>query len=240
MFFEPGSEPDLVAKLESLIFDVTDRMRREAAVRANPGLRSWKAIAAQLMSDPVLTGGGASIPPGERFHAGEGEILRPALTAEAMRPARAMALADLLRDGLFWHPLEEKGAWTKPGPARLRIPLAPGAEGRFRVHLGLLGPPSGTAIGLRPLAGLEARGAFQRVTVPPRQRVTVVIEAEARDGAIVIEIEAPARTRLVKRKKVEARQVGVCVTHVMACRPDDMAARTAFLEHQHFLIVEPD
>jgi len=56
---------------------------------------------------------------------------------------------------------------------------------------------------------------------------------------MVVEIEAPPRTQRMAGKKVMLRRVGVCVTHVMVCRPEDLAARTAFLERQHFRMVEP-
>ncbi|HYF09685.1 MAG TPA: glycosyltransferase, partial [Acetobacteraceae bacterium] len=237
LFFEPQNEPDLVAKLESLIFDPVERARREAALQDGAALRSWKAIAAQLLSDPALTTGAAAIPPGERICVPAAAIC-PLSLSGALRPSAAMAASELVREGLFWHPLEAEGCWTRPGPSRLRIPLGPVASGRYRVHLGLRGPVAGTAIGVRAIPRAGAPGPFLRTAVAPRARVTVVVDAEAADGALQIEIEAPARRQMLRGRRVASRQVGVCVTHVMACRPEDQAARMAFLERQHFVLLE--
>ena len=67
----------------------------------------------------------------------------------------------------------------------------------------------------------------------------IVVQFITVDGVIGVEIEAPPHSQRLPGRVATIRRVGVCVTHVMACRPDDTAARTAFLERQHFLLVEP-
>ncbi len=238
LFFDPQSEPDLIAKVESLLFDPAERARREAAIRAGAALRDWPAVTAQILSDPALSERGAAVAPAQRFHLALGEVRDVSLSG-ALRPQRAMALADILRDGLFWHPLEEEGCWTRPGAARLRIPLAPGTQGAMRVHLGIRAPVGGSHFGVRALPAFGAAGPFLRVAAAPRRAMTVVLDAECTDGVLMVEIEAPPRTQRLSGPKRMLRRVGVQVTHVMACRPDDVAARTAFLERQHFVVIGP-
>ena len=238
MFFEHQNEPDLVAKLESMLFDPAARGAREAAIRSGATLRSWPELAMQVLTDRVLTDRSAAIDTAARITMAEGETVALALSG-GLRPESSMALADALRDGLFWHPLGRDGCWTKPGAARLRLMLPPGSAGSMRVHLGLRGPVGGTTIGIRALPPEGPAGPFTRLHAAPRATLTAVLDAEVADGALVVEIEAPPRTQVMAGKKVMLRRVGVCVTHVMVCRPEDLAARTAFLERQHFRMVEP-
>lgn len=238
LFFEHQNEPDLVAKLETLLFDPAERARREAAIGAGAGLRRWPELAAQILADPVLTARSAAIAVSARCAMSPGATVRLALSG-ALQPAPDMALAEVVRDGLSWHPLEEAGCWTRPGPARLRLPLPAGTSGAFRVHVGLRAPAGGSTIGLRVLPDEGMPGAFTRVVAAPRATLTVVLEAEARADEIRIEIEAPPRVQRIGGRGSATRRVGICVTQVMACRPDDLAARADFLERQHFVIVEP-
>lgn len=238
LFFEHQNEPDLVAKLETMLFDPGFRAAREAAIRDGAGLRSWPQLASQILSDPILAQRSAALPAERRITAAEGETVVLGLS-RALRPAAPMALAEGVRDGLFWHPLSEDGCWTKPGAARLRLALPPGTAGRFRLHLGLRAPAGGSEFGVRVLSAEGQAAPFTRLRAAPRAAMTVVLDAEAADGELTVEIEAPPRNQRLPGKPPIQRRVGVCVTHVMACRPDDTEARTAFLERQHFLIAEP-
>ena len=238
LFFEHQNLPDFVARLEAMLFEPGFRAAREAAIAGGAGLRGWPQLAAQILSDPILRERSAPRSDGARATLREGEVLSLGLSG-ALRPALGIGLAESLRDGLFWHPLGEDGCWTKPGAARLRLVMPPGTTGRFRVHLGLRAPAGGSHFGVRVLPGDGSAGAFTRVKAAPRAAVTVVLDAEATGAAIVVEIEAPPHTQRLAGRVATIRRVGVCVTHVMACRPDDLAARTAFLERQHFLLVEP-
>ncbi len=238
LFFEHQNLPDFMAKLEAMLFEPGFRAAREAAIAGGAHLRTWPQLAAQILSDPILRDRTVARGAVDRATMREGEVLSPGLSG-ALRPSLGAGLAEGLRDGLFWHPLGEDGCWTRPGAARLRLALPPGTQGRLRVHLGLRAPAGGSHFGVRALPADGAAGAFTRVKAAPRAAVTVVLEADAVDGVIGVEIEAPPHSQRLPGRVATIRRVGVCVTHVMACRPDDTAARTAFLERQHFLLVEP-
>lgn len=236
LFFEHQNEPDLVAKLEAMLLDADFRAAREAEA-ASVTLRRWPDLAAQILADPVLSGRSAAIPADQRLTMREGETVALALSG-ALQPQPGMALADSVRDGLGWHPLETDGCWTRPGAARLRIALPPGTAGAFRVHLGLRAPAGGSRFGIRVLPPEGQPGPFTRLSAAPRAALAVALEAEARDGVILVEIEAPPRNQRLGGQRLALRRVGICVTQVMACRPGDVAARTAFLERQAFAFVE--
>lgn len=236
LFFEHQNEPDLVAKLAAMLFDPAFRAAREAEA-AGVVLRRWPDLAQQILADPILSGRAAAIPAEARLAMAEGETVALALSG-ALRPAPAMALAEVLREGLGWHPLEADGCWTKPGAVRLRLALPPGTDGAFRVHLALRAPAGGSRFGIRALPPDGPPGPFRRLQAAPRAALAVALEAEAEDGVIVIEIEAPPRNQRLGRQRLALRRVGLCVTAAMACRPGDIAARTAFLERQHYAIVE--
>jgi hypothetical protein len=66
-----------------------------------------------------------------------------------------MAVAETLREGEAWHPLEPWGCWTRPGAARLA--LASPEPGPLRLEIALQGlPAAGGAPGPGPEAGPEA------------------------------------------------------------------------------------
>jgi glycosyltransferase involved in cell wall biosynthesis len=233
IFFEPQSEPDLVAKLEPLIFSPEARDAAEATIARDVHLREWSAI-----TEDVL----AAIAGFARADAALPEARLPAPLATAMplrllghaQPEPAMATADLLRDGLGWHALEDWGCWTQPGSARLRLPLATPVAEPLRLYLGLVAPAGRAPVTLR----LRARPteAWASVTLAPGTRQTVFLDIPAdTDGALTIEINAATPQPLPgHRRGMAQRMVGIGVTKVMLCRREDLAARIDFLEHQHF------
>nr|WP_246503825.1 glycosyltransferase [Plastoroseomonas arctica] len=237
IFFEPQSEPDLIAKVEKLILFAEARAAAEATIAREVHLRDWGAITAEVLA-AIARFAATDAPPSE--------TRLPAPLARAMplrllgrtQPDRAMALADLLRDGLGWHPLEDWGCWTVPGRARLRLPLAQPEVEPLRLYLGLVAPPGRAPVTLR----LRARpgDAWASLTLAPDARQTAFLEIPAGSGdALAIEIAATVPQTLPNRRRGEAaRLVGIGVTEVMLCRREDFSARVDFLERQHFAAVE--
>jgi hypothetical protein len=149
-------------------------------------------------------------------------------------------MADILRHGLAWHPLEPWGCWTRPGLAMLKIPLPEGsAEVLWRVHLGCVAPPAAGGLRMRAFGADAAPGRFLAVEAEPQRRFACVLECEATEGGIIVEIDAGAGAQIETEGGRAGRAVGLGVTDVMVCRPEDLAARQDFLERQAFLVLGP-
>lgn len=238
VYFEPENLPDLVAQLERLVFDAAERERLEARIPATMRLRSWGEIADQVMRE-VMARGATEAAAATRVAIEPGRICALRLTGGA-RAERGKALADMLRDGLAWHPLEAWGCWTRPGLAKLRLPLPAGmAPGPLRVHLGCVAPPGMAEVRLRAFASVAAPGAFARVDAAPGSRFACVLECEAAGDEVVVEIDGGAGALVDAGEGQAGRLVGLGVTAVMLCRPDDLAARLDFLERQAYRVIGP-
>ncbi len=234
VYFEPGSEPDLVAKLEQMIFDAEERARREKAIAATTRLRSWSGIADQVMREVAREVEGQAAP---RL-----PILPGATHALRLlgggQPSRAKAVADMLRDGLNWHPLEDWGVWTKPGVARLRLILPAGAaEGPLRLYLGCVAPGQEARIGLRAYGAGTAPPAFTRFAAEAQSRFTCLTDVASPAEDVIVEIDGGAGSGIGTRRRPDTRRVGLGVTSVMVCRPNDLVARLDFLERHAFRVL---
>jgi glycosyltransferase involved in cell wall biosynthesis len=232
--FEPQNEPDLLAKLERLAFDVVFRAAQESRIAEEVRLRSWgeiademlRAVEAEALPAPPPPGTAAPSPPLGTIHA---VALHP-----GPEPTLAMVLADALRDGPAWSVLEPWGAWTLPGTARLRVPVPPGTAGPLRLHLDLVGPSQPQRIGLRAAATPgRAPAPYKPVEIGPGERVVCVVEAleVSADGSVAVEIDCSEGVQVGGDGPTpDVRLVGVGVRSVMVCRTDDVAARLDWLE----------
>ncbi|MBL6453862.1 glycosyltransferase [Belnapia sp. T6] len=228
VYFTPQSEPDLVEKLERLIFDAGFRRAQEAVVAAGPRPRRWADLAAQLQS--VLREASGSLPaPRERiaFRLGEVHELR---LLPGPEPSLRMAIADALREGEGWHRLEEWGVWTGPGACRLQLPLEPGASsGRLRLYLEMVAPPEPVECRIRAGLAGEAMGAAQIVSATSGERLFCILDLDgAEAGEVEVQIETVQAATLPDEGG--ARQVGLGLRSLMLCRRDDIATRLDYLE----------
>ncbi len=235
IFFDPQSEPDLIAKVEPLIFSPEARDAAEATIARDVRLRDWGAITAELL-EAVAGFARADAAPRASLPAPLAERMPLRLLGHT-QPDRAMALADALRDGLGWHALEDWGCWTLPGRARLRLPLVSPVAEPLRLYLGLQAPPGTLPVALRLRAG---EGGWASLTLAPGARQTVLLDIPGGTGAaLVVDIESVTPQALPAKRRGEGKRlVGVGVTAVMLCRRDDLAARIDFLEREHFTAAE--
>lgn len=234
IFFDPQSEPDLIAQVEPLIFSPEAREAAEAMIARDVTLRDWGAITDEVLR--AITRFADAAPQGSRLPAPLAERMPLHLLGHT-QPDRAMALADALRDGLGWHPLEDWGCWTLPGRARLRLPMASPVAEPLRLYLGLQAPPGTLPVTLRLRAG---DGGWASLTLAPGARQTVFLDVPTGAAdALVVGIEAATPQALPARRRGEGKRlVGIGVTAVMLCRRDDLAARIDFLEREHFTAAE--
>ena len=226
VYFAPQSEPDLVAKLERLIFEPGFRAAQEAVVAAAPPPRRWAEVAAQIRAAVEEASLRRLPPPRARLACRLGEV-HPLRLLPGPEPSLAMAVADAMREGDGWHQLEEWGVWTGPGQSLLRLPQGPEAEaGRLRLYLEMVAPPAPVAFRIR--AGMQgnAPGSFREVTAAAGEVLFCMLDVEAAaEGEIEVEIEAGQGVALP-----DGRQVGIGIRSLMACRRDDLAARLDYLE----------
>lgn len=236
VYFEPGNEPDLVAKLEMLIFDAEERARREAIVAEGTRLRSWSEIADQVLREVLRQPPVA--PPRLLLEMG---TTYPVRLGSGGRPSRGRAIADLVREGLNWHALEPWGVWTKPGVARLRMALpAEAAQGPLRLYLGCVGPGQEVRIGLRAYGAGSTPPPFARILAEPQARFTCLVEVASPAAEVIVEIDGGAGAGIGTRRRPDGRKVGVGIAAFMLCRPNDLVARVDFLERHAFRVLSPD
>jgi glycosyltransferase involved in cell wall biosynthesis len=139
LHYAPGSEPEFLAAVETLLFEPGARKAAEDRIAAELRLRDWRMVAAELAELlAAAPDGPPALPPPPL-----GTVHRLA-AADSARPEPAQAWADRIRVGTFWHAPEAWGCRTRPGRALLRLPLPP-AEGPLRIHLALRGAPADRA-----------------------------------------------------------------------------------------------
>ncbi|WP_187830340.1 glycosyltransferase family 4 protein [Siccirubricoccus phaeus] len=233
LYFQPQSEPELVARLEQLIFEPGFRAAQEAAIRQKVRLRRWSELAEDLLR---LAGAElpALPPPLARLGFRLGEIHELRLLPGS-RPLPAMAVADAVREGPGWERLERWGCWATPsGPARLRLPLPEGLAGtRLRVMLELRAPPAASRAALRAHAADAEPGAFRTLELAAGGQVFVALPLVAGQAAeLVVEIAPGEAVTVPADGNLPQRQVSLGVVSVMACREDDLAARLDYLERK--------
>jgi glycosyltransferase involved in cell wall biosynthesis len=223
LHFAPGSEPNFLALVERLLFEPGFRAAAEARVREGLRLRSWTEVAGDLLAQlSAAPPGPPAAPPAPPL----GVVHRLAEIA-AVRPDPAMAWAELLRSGTAWHAPEGWGCWTRPGRATLRLPLPEGVPGPLRLHLALRGAPAAREVTLR-----AGRGPRVALEVAPEARPVAVLDLPAPGALAEITIEAAGAP---EEEGAEAARLGIGVVALMACAPEDVAARLDFLERLSFV-----
>ncbi|MDJ0389790.1 tetratricopeptide repeat-containing glycosyltransferase family protein [Roseomonas sp. E05] len=231
VFFAAGNEPDLVEKLTQLITDPAFRAEAEARAAA-VRLRSWGAVAAQLLAEAErLALPAADGPPRLPLAAG---CLHPLRRLAASRPSLAMAVAETVREGEGWYPLEDWGCWTRPGTAFLTLPLGTGHGGALRLELELEGAEVEQPVELQALRNGVPAGPPLSVIVPPRRRFPAGVDVPPGGEALQVEI-------LCREPGQDAagRPVGIGVRAFGFTRLEEPAERLALLEARHFVAATP-
>jgi glycosyltransferase involved in cell wall biosynthesis len=237
-YFAPGDLDDLVARLEDLMFDPAARAAAEARIAERLRLRDWGAVTDQILAalrDVPSHAGADAVAPASR------DLLRPTLRPGrplALRllgepvPRVEMALADMARLGLGWHPLESWGVWTRPGRARLHLPLDVPTSEPLRLQLDCVAPPQDLSVRLR----LGPEGPEHRLLAEAGTRFTVALAAPPGLAAIDLDIDSEEPGVALSSG---GRRVGLGLAGVLLCRPDDLAARLEFLEQRRLAFQPP-
>ncbi|WP_338662859.1 glycosyltransferase [Pararoseomonas sp. SCSIO 73927] len=213
---DPQSETAMAAAVERLLFEPGALEAAEAAVAALPPRRRWDTVLAQVVAALDAFGTAPVTPLAERLSLPLGLHL-PLGRADAAAPDPAIALAELVRDGVGWRPPAEWGTPLAGGPARLRLPLPPGTEGLLRLHLELRAEGGG-ALAVALFADSAPAGGARIPDLPAGDFATALpVTVAAGTAALELEMEAPE---------------GASLRGMMLCRDDDLLARLSFLEAQ--------
>ena len=228
VYFTPQSEPDLIQKLEQLLFEPGFLSAQEARVAAAPPPRAWAAVAAQVLDAVRQAAATQTLAPRERLASGLGEVHVLRLLP-GPEPSLAMAIADVLREGPGWSWLEDWGVWTLPGQSLLRLPLQCGLpKARLRVYLELLAPPQPVAFRVRAQVVGGPSGVFRTLQATAGEALFCMLEVEA-SGVDELEVEFETGPGVAPALD-DSRLVGIGLRSLMVCRRDDLATRLDYLE----------
>jgi glycosyltransferase involved in cell wall biosynthesis len=225
IYFRADDVNDLVAKLELLIFNDEKRLALRDHARANANLREWRAVAEDFIEKILKIEASATarqeallrVPIGRPIHLGK---------SDAMVPSLDLAMANLLRDGLNWHRLEDWGCWTAPGNAMIRLPLPDEALGQdLLLYLRLRGTAVDTLVKIQcSIDGKPLSEPVERL-IGDGARHSLGFRFRSDSRNLTLAIDAGPGSSL----GAGDRDVGIGVTHVMICRADDLKARQDFM-----------
>lgn len=207
-YYAPGSEADLLAGIERLLSDPEARRMSPAPLRA------WREVAHDLAASIAAVAAAGA--PAHRGLPAAGPVWHFA-RPDSERPDIARADAALLREGPLWDTPEAWGVQSRPGAARLSLPV-PGGE-TLRLALALRGADRAARVGVRVSAdGLPPVEASAGIDAGAQEVLLLDLPAGA-SGALSVLLDSPA---------------GVGLSSLLLCRLDDLAARLDFLEAQRF------
>jgi len=234
-YFTPQSLPELTATLEKVILDPAYRAAQEALIRAKGQPRSWDAVKDEaldairaLAAQPVRpVAEAATVALGQHY-----KLRR----MESPTPALAPAMAELVREGPGWYPLEKWGVSTMAGLATLRLPLPAGTDAPLRLYLEMRAPAD-MEVELRfHSEGSQAQPFL--VSLPAGEPRICLFDLPALPGTS-LSIELDSGDGPYALQYGEARRLGVGLLGFMLCRLDDHAARLGMLEEHSLNPVSP-
>ena len=225
VYFRSDDLDSLHDKLETLIFNAEERKRLSDQARLHANLREWKDIAREFIDTILKIESSAQARQAALLRAPIGRIVHLG-KSNAVKPSLDLAMANLLRDGLNWHRLEDWGAWTTPGTAALRLPLPDEAIGQdLLLFLRFRGTAVDTSITVTCWLNDQRLGASIEQIIGHGMRHIMVFRLNPASRHLSLTIDAGAGSSLGPGD----RDVGIGVTHLMLCRVDDTAAQYHFM-----------
>jgi glycosyltransferase involved in cell wall biosynthesis len=233
LYFTPQSLPELTATLERVMLDRGFRAAQEAVVRQKGRLRSWDAVKDEALDAIAALAARPARPAAERVALELGhfyELHRQDSIELSLEPV----LADMVREGPGWYPLEDWGVSCAAGIATLRLPMpAPaGGPAPMRLTLEMQAPNTAMQVLLR-MRLPDAPPVLFSVPLEAGEAATCLFNLPA-TAARVLEVEIDSGEGLPALQHGEARRLGVGLRGIMLCRLDDHLSRLAFLESRSF------
>ena len=235
-YFELGSENDLLAKLDRLIYDSAYRETREAYIRANFRAREWRDIAKQLL-DTITGWSLGDEKKGTWLFCAEPGRFHGFTVNQSTELSAGMQSGEIFRQGDSWWWPEPWGCWTKNWPARIAFRFHMPEPSPMVLFLGIKGVQGQPCI-----ASISIEGAYGRqIALAPDQdqwlkfRVgaEVVSLLPRQDGDIIVELICSSdrwSNFAENTNGADRRIAGLGVRGFMICREDDIMARMQFLE----------
>ncbi len=226
VYFRSDDVDDLYRKLETLIFDDTERTRLSDHARANANLRSWKEVAHEFIDRILSIEPSATTRQEALLHVPIGEIVHIG-KSKALTPNIDIALPNLLRDGLNWYGLEYWANWTKPGIVTIRLPLPDEVVGdELMLFLRINGAPLASSIKVSCCLDEKLLGPPFEKMMQNFECISIVFLLRPESRNLYVEIDTGAGTPL---PPPDPRRAGVAVRDLMLCKVNDIAARAKFL-----------
>ena len=227
VYFRSDDVDDLYRKLETLIFDETERTRLSDHARANANLRSWKEVTHEFIDRILSIEPSATTRQEALLHVPIGEIVHIG-KSKALTPNIDIALPNLLRDGLNWHGLEYWANWTKPGIVTIRLPLPDEVIGQeLLFFLRLQGASKATPITISVWFDDRPFGApFQKI-IEAFDWCSVIFQLKALSRRLSVKIDAGEGSQ---HPLPDTRRAGIAVVDLMLCLPTDTAAQDLFMQ----------
>jgi glycosyltransferase involved in cell wall biosynthesis len=225
VYFRASDKDDLVSKLEMLIFDEEKRLELRTHARQAAMIRDWRLVAEDFIDRIMKIEASAGERQAALLRAPIGRVIHFG-KSDALSPSLDLAMANLLRDGLNWHRLEDWGCWTAPGAAIIRLPLPEEAVGQdLMLFLRLRGTAVDTTVNLQCSIDGEAISEPVQRMVGQGTRHNIAFRLTPSASNLVLSIDAGAGSSLGPGD----RDVGIGVTHALVCRADDLRARQDFM-----------
>jgi glycosyltransferase involved in cell wall biosynthesis/predicted TPR repeat methyltransferase len=232
LYFMPQSLPDLTATLEKVMLDRGFRAEQEALVRRRGKPRSWDAVKDEALDAVRALAALPARTAAEQVRIAFGCHYR-LQRQDNIQPELAPVMADMVREGPGWYPLEDWGVSCAAGNATLRLPLPAGADAPLRLYLQVRAPNAALDVQLR-----FSTGDIFSLPLEPGENQTCVFDLPGTE-ATVLDVDIDSGDGVRALAYGEARQLGIGLLGFMICRRDDHAARIAFLESQSFDRVSP-
>lgn len=231
VYFTAGNEPDLVEKLERVIFDRAFRAEKEAIIATGEGLRGWEALKEQVLAEASGLAKAPGVPFDQRLVVELGRYYA-VNNRQFPRASRRQTVGEMVREGLGWYQMEPWGVWSRGGYARLRLPLRAAAGAQLRLYLNLMPPPEARVLQLGVTTAEEVAVTHLVMPLEPGPGFTAVVDLPAlpETAALLVDLDLGSGVAVA----ADGRILGIGLSGFMLCRRDDLAARLDFIEAMRF------
>jgi glycosyltransferase involved in cell wall biosynthesis len=244
VYYDNDSIRSFTDQARRLIFDDAARGEREALIAAEYRPRSWTQVLSDFINQ--VTNRLACSPEVQPLAAPVdfGVDYQTRARNDLQQIDRTVAVAEMLRSGHAWYPLEEWGMWSRGRRATLafKLPRGLGQAEDVLVYLRL-------SSGVEPLSVTIRIGAIRlgRFDLPVlKERLiqttipaSVAWSASLSDQPLVLQIEVDRLTPLGLENSDDKREVGFGLSGVTFCLAADVTSRLSMIERAVMLVASP-
>jgi glycosyltransferase involved in cell wall biosynthesis len=240
-YFDIGSEKELIAAVEKLVYDDKYREKREAHIKSKFQARTWGDIGKQVVGhlNSWHESDKKAAPKAEKPKYPQGIWPVPAKTgvlntlgniSDAILRA-GMKSGEIYRNGRGWWWPEPWGCWIKgTGPATVAFVLDGVANAPVLVYVGLKG-----VISKETTCTIKCEGVrTMEIMLPENKEQVVSLELPPtpdKERLVTFHVSCSTSVDFASlTKNVDKRVSGAGVRWFYACRKDDLLARVAMVE----------